>query len=304
MAWQKKARQTAFAWLQEGIKTTHSRIVLCGLLLGLCYLPVWLSGLVSRAAQGSSGLPLIAAVVFLGFQQLWKQRYQLAKMKASEEDRLLGHILILSGVVLFPFCRFDIWPQALIWLLVMAGIACSIWGVGFFTRYPLSSLLFLLSVYPKPGVTARIIWEGFAPPKFLEQLMAWGGAEALQLIGQPATAKGTFVVLPTGAVDVNWGCNGFNMAFTMAATGLIIGLFFKQTGLKIAGIVAIGITLALLFNVPRIMLLAIAAVYWGDQSFKFWHGPMGGQLFTGVLFTVYYYAAMALVNRRTTKLSA
>jgi len=64
------------------------------------------------------------------------------------------------------------------------------------------------------------------------------------------------------------------------------------------------VVLALIFNVPRIMLLAIAAVYWGETSFKFWHGPWGGQMFSGVLFTVYYYAVMGLANRTTGKVRA
>lgn len=304
MQWQKKASRTLLDWAQEGIRTTHNRIVLCGLLVGLCYLPVWLSGLISRASQGSSGLPLIAAVVFLGLQQLWNQRQQLAKMKAPDEDRLLGHVLILCSVVLFPFCRFAIWSQALLWLLALIGIAFSSWGMRFFGKYSLPCLLLLLSVYPKPGVTARILWDGISPPRFLEQIMATAGAAALRVIGQPATAEGIAVKFPSGAVAVNWGCNGFNMAFTMAAAGLILGLFYKQSWLRIVGIIALGVILALIFNIPRIMLLAIAAVYWGDQAFKFWHGSIGGQLFAGVLFTIYYYAVMAIINRKPKKLSA
>jgi exosortase len=244
-------------------------------------------------------LPLISAVVFLALQELWKKRKELAHTTASNEDQLLGHILILSGVVLFPFCRFEIWSQALIWLLVLVGIACSSWGVSFLWKYPLPILLILLSVYPKPGVMVRILWQTFTPPQLLENLMAWAGTHALKAIGQPAKVIENIVSLPAGAVRVDWGCNGFNMAFTMAAAGLIMGLFLKQGWIKTLGVVAIGVVLALIFNVPRIMLLAIASVYWGEASFKFWHGPIGGQFFAGVLFTVYYYVVMWLVSRRS-----
>ncbi|MGI0484484.1 cyanoexosortase C [Pantanalinema rosaneae CENA516] len=301
MKWQKKVSQVARQFLQTHLKTTHGRFVLCGLLVGLSYLPVWLGGLTVSASQGSAGLPLILAVVFLGFHELWKQRQALAQTTAAEEDQLLGHILILSGVILFPFCRSVIWPQALIWLLVLAGIACSSWGVSFFRKYPLPILLIALSVYPKPGVMARILWQTFTPPNLLENLMANAGVHALRAIGQPATVIENVVSLPAGAVKVDWGCNGFNMAFTMAAAGLIMGLFLKQSWLKIIGFIVVGIVLSLLFNVPRIMLLAIASVYWGEVSFKFWHGPWGGQMFAGVLFTVYYYAIMWIVNRSTKK---
>jgi len=283
-------------FLHTNLKTTHGRIVLGGLLVGLCYFPVWLGGLTVAAAQGSAGLPLITAVVFLALQELWKKRKELAETTASDEDQLLGHILILGGVVLFPFCRFEIWSQALIWLLVLAGIACSTCGVNFFRKYPLPIILIVLSAYPKPGVMARILWQTFTPSQLLENFMAWSGSHALRAIGQNANVVENIVSLPTGAVQVDWGCNGFNMSFTMAAAGLILGLFLKQSWLKTLGIMTIGVILALIFNVPRIMLLAIASVYWGEASFKFWHGPWGGQMFAGVLFTVYYYAVMRLVQ--------
>jgi exosortase len=302
MNWHQKVSQAARHFLQTNLKTTHGRIVLCGLLVGLGYLPVWLSGLTVSAAQGSAGLPLIVAVVFLGFQELWKKRNELSRTPVLDEDRLLGHILILSGVLLFPVCRFEIWPQALIWLLVLAGIACSCWGVSFFWRYPLPILLILLSVYPKPGVMVRILWQTFTPPQLLENLMAWAGTHALRAIGQPATVIDNVVALPAGAVKVDWGCNGFNMAFTMATAGLIMGLLLKQSWFKVSGFIVVGAILALIFNVPRIMLLAIASVYWGEASFKFWHGPWGGQMFAGVLFTVYYYAVMWIVNRSAKKM--
>ena len=296
MKWQQKAKQEMMNFLHTNLKTTHGRIVLGGLLVGLCYFPVWLGGLTVAAAQGSAGLPLITAVVFLALQELWKKRKELAETTASDEDQLLGHILILGGVVLFPFCRFEIWSQALIWLLVLAGIACSTWGVNFFRKYPLPISLIVLSAYPKPGVMARILWQTFTPPQLLENFMAWSGSHALRAIGQNANVVENIVSLPTGAVQVDWGCNGFNMSFTMAAAGLILGLFLKQSWLKTLGIMTIGVILALIFNVPRIMLLAIASVYWGEASFKFWHGPWGGQMFAGVLFTVYYYAVMRLVQ--------
>jgi hypothetical protein len=195
----KKVSQGAQNFLRSNLKTTHGRFVLGGLLVGLGYFPVWLGGLTVSAAQGSAGLPLIAAVVFLALQELWKQRKQLAQTTASNEDQLLGHILILSGVVLFPFCRFEIWSQALIWLLVLVGIACSSWGVSFLWKYPLPILLILLSVYPKPGVMVRILWQTFTPPQLLENLMAWAGTHALKAIGQPANVVENIVSLPAGA---------------------------------------------------------------------------------------------------------
>jgi exosortase len=287
--------------LKTYLKSFHGSLILLGLFVGLCYLPTWAVGLIDRGPQSSDGFTLATCLVGLSLYLLWKQHRQLNLLEASEEDRLLGHMLIIAGVGLFPFCRFALWPQAILWSLILAGIALSTWGVQFFLNHPLLAAAVLATVYPRPTMTTRLLWEGLTPYRFLERGMAQAGSGALQLFGWPARAVESLVTFPEGAVDVNWGCNGFDMALTMAITGLVMGVFLKQPKGKTLGFVAIGIVAALLFNVPRIMLLAVASVYWGRGWFDFWHGPWGGQLFTGVLFTVYYYAVMVMVNQRSKK---
>lgn len=283
------------------LKSLHGSLVLVGLFVGLCYLPIWLTGLLNRGPQSSDGLTLATCFVGLSIYLLWKQSQQLAQLEASEEDRLLGHMLIIAAIWLFPFCRFAIWPQAILWALILTGIALSTWGVSFFTQHQLLAVAALATVYPQPTKTAQLIWESVTPYKFLERWMAQAGAGALRLFGWPATSVQSLVTFPEGAVDVAWGCNGFDMALTMAVTGLVMGALLKQSRGKTLGFIGIGVVAALVFNVPRIMLLAVASVYWGQGWFNFWHGPWGGQLFTGVLFTFYYYAVMAMAKSRSQK---
>lgn len=287
--------------VQSSLKSFHGCLVLIGLFIGLWYLPSWLLGLLDRGPQSSDGLTLATCLVGLAAYLLWKEHRQLTRFNASEEDQFIGHLLIIAGVILFPFCQFALWPQALLWALILTGIALSSWGIPFFRQYPLLIALTLATVYPRPTVTSRLLWEAVTPYKFLERWMAEAGAGALRLIGWPAEAVQSLVTFPEGAVDVDWGCNGFDMALSMALAGVVMGVLLKQNWQQTTGFVVIGILAALISNVPRIMLLAIAAVYWGQEAFDFWHGPWGGQLFTGVLFTVYYYAVMAMVKHRPHK---
>jgi exosortase/archaeosortase family protein len=297
-------RQLGIDLLKDALATWHGRIILTGLTVGILYFQAWLGGLFVRASQGSAGIPLIGAAVFIGLNQLWSNRRAIAQLHASEEDRTLGYLLIIFGVIVFPFCRFALWPQAIIWLVILGGVVISNWGVQFFKKYPLPTLLMIITVYPKPGALARTLWETMAPKHFLELAMAQAGAAGLRIFGLPAMAEGTIVTLPPdGSVLVGWGCNGFNMAFTMAATGLIMGLVYKQRWLSILAMMVLGIILALIFNIPRIMMLTIASLYWGENWFDFWHGGWGSQIFTTILFTPYYYAAMAIIKRRPEKAS-
>jgi len=127
--------------------------------------------------------------------------------------------------------------------------------------------------------------------------MAWSSALALQLVGWSARAEATLIILPDGVVEVGWGCNGLDMALTMAVSGLFIGVVLKQNWQQIMQLLAIAVTLALLANVPRLMLVTVAYVYWGQAWFKFWHGFWGGQIFVLVLSGGYYYLAMRVVKQ-------
>jgi exosortase/archaeosortase family protein len=282
--------------------TWHGRFVLSGLTIGLIYLPIWLQDIYLSVRRGSDAILLLFSVILLALWQIWPHRKTLGEISASEVDQILGHLLIAAGVLMFPACRFAIWPQSLLWLLILAGIATSTWGVRFFIKFPLITLFIALSVYPRPSLLARLLWENFTPYRFLDRIMAAAAAFGLQLIGQPAVAQGAYVTIPpVGAVDVNWDCNGFAMACTIAASGLIMGLLLKQPWLKIGVMMLAGFVMGLVFNVPRIMLLTMASVYWGQEYFDFWHSNWGSQIVAGIILTIYYYAAMAIIKRRPQK---
>lgn len=296
----KKVRQIARDILHESLRTPHNRIVSAGLLVGFCYLPSRLLDLINATLRGMPSI-LMTAAIGLGLHMLWQKRHQLAKLEVSEADQMLGHLLIIGGVILAPAAFFAEWSQRLDWAIILLGIACSCWGLAFFSLNPLPTFLIAMGLIPEPFRLGKAMWETFLPPQILERFMAWGGSLGLWAIGQPAVLNGTTISLPGGTVDVQWGCNGFDMAVTMGVASLVLGLFLKQSFAKITGMVALGMVLALLFNFPRIMLLAISEAYWGKAAFDFWHGIWGGQIFSTILFTIYYYVVMALVKRRPTK---
>lgn len=270
-------------------QTAHGLIVLMGMLIGLLYFPAWFGYLVNRALDGAISWFLITAMLMFISLDLWQNRATLKEHPASEEDKLIGHVLIICGVLVYPFCRFALWPQALLWLLILVGIIISSWGLCFFRNHKLSSLFLALTVYPRLGIISRAAWEFFFPPNALENVMAYIATVGLRSIGMEALAESRFILFPQGKVEVGWGCNGLDMAISIAFAGLFMGLIFRQTVLEIAKFIAIGIAMALVANIPRLMLVSIAYVYWGKSWFQFWHGFWGGQVFSAILFTSYYY---------------
>lgn len=289
--------------LKKALSTPHGGLMLAGLFVGLIYFFPWLNrGLKVTFNKGSSEFLLCILAISIAFSELAKNRRKILKLEAGEADKIIGCALLVAAILAFLFLRFALLPQALIWFTILVGIALSSWGLDFFLKFPLPVFLFAITVYPQPEHLAEFVFKSFMPYEWLEKTMAQASASALSLFGQPATLNGTIIIIGSNSgVDVYWGCSGFDMIFTMAFTGFLIGTFYKQSWLKVLSIIFIGVILASIFNVFRIMILAIATAYWGDQYFEFWHGDWGGQIFMGLLFTTYYYAIMALINRRPQK---
>ena len=287
-------------WGQRGLATYHGRLMLAGWLVGLLYGPIWLYDIVIGTLNGAASLLLVSALA-LGFYQLWTHRQEMAQFQASSEDRWLGHLIIWVGLGMVPVGFMLPWAQKLIWLMILAGMAISTWGLGVFARHPAASFLIAMGLFPQPTAVGKAVWETFTPPEMLEQLMAWLGGIGLRLIGQPAEVTQTLISLPAGTVRVDWGCSGYDLACIAAVASVLMGLYFKQSFGKTVLLVLAGIVIALIANIPRIMLMTMAEAYWGKESFEFWHGFWGGQIFLTILFTVHYYVVMWLINRSAGK---
>ena len=290
--------------LRSATKTTRNRMVALGLLVGLFYLPSWLGYLVPRAFQGKIGWFLISSLLAMAGLELWSNRKRWMSLNASEEDRWLGYTLIVASVAAFPFCRFALWSQALVWLVALIGITICVWGLRFFFMFKMPAFFVGLTVYPRVGLISRGIWDFLTPDLFLERMMAIAGGAAMRQIGFTAIPRGEFILFPEGAVEVGWGCNGLDMAITVALAALLLGLLYNQDRNQMVALISCAVVVSLLANIPRLMLVSIAYVYWGPTWYNFWHGFWGGQIFSGILFTGYYYVAIALINRSDTRPAA
>lgn len=283
--------------LQQLTKTHDGWFVLLGLLAGLMYLPAWLGYLVPRALQGKIGWFLIGCMLFIAAHEFWRQRRLLRGLRASHAERLLSRGLIIFGASLMPFVRFALWPQALLWLGILVGIFGSLWGWRFFRTCLIPMAFVGLTVYPRIGVISRGLWELVMPDQLLEHTMAHLSSLLLDILGFSAQAQGVYIVLPQGAVEVGWGCNGLDMAITVSITGVLMGILFRQNRYQMVQLVAAAAAISMLFNLPRLILMTLAHVYWGSWWFNFWHGPWGGQVFSTGLLAVYYQVMMAMIER-------
>lgn len=279
------------------LKHRHAQFVCVGLLVGAYYFPTWIRVLLLSVPKGSANFFVNSAMLAIAGWQLWEDRQRLSNTKVVPEERQIGQMLILAGITSFLVYHGSVMAQTLNCALIFVGIAASCWGFQFFRTHWLVVLLVIPSLHPNLERVSRSIWDGFTPPYTLAKWMAWGGGLILQAIGQPVTVDRQFLILPTNVIEVAQGCDGMSMAFSVGAMGLLVGAWFKSRWQMIVLLVTLGAGLALVFNFPRIALMTFAATYWGKAAFEFWHGPIGGQIFSGVLLTIYYYLSMFILER-------
>jgi exosortase/archaeosortase family protein len=278
--------------------TYHQRLVACGLLaLGLGYFPLRIIDLAIRSFQGSqSSVMLMLAVV--GAYRLWKERQKLTFLQANPEDRWIGSVLIVAGMVAFVMSWPSDWLLTFSSFIILFGIFCGCWGMKFFKEHLLSVIVIFVGLIPHPTTVARTLVPVFIPSLLLERWTAWLGYLGLRVIGQTAALRDNIIILPGGSVQVDWSCTAFGLAGMVAIAGWLAGLFFNINWLAVVKLVIAGICLAFLINIPRIMLLAIAKAYWSEAMFESWHHGLCSQIITGILFTMYYYLIMEVANRQ------
>ena len=295
----KAIQQTGWKVFHWVFQTNHNRILSCGFWVGICYLIRWLGLAWEILIQGDELLFLSLGLLAYAGSIAWQQRTTLATFRATSEEAFVGHLLILGGMTAFIVLSSSRSLLALTWDVTLFGMIYSHWGIACLRKYPIALLTLFLGFYPSLSFLTVAIWQVLTPHNLLENAMAWMGGIMLRAMGESAVSEGPFLSLPTGSIEIRTGCNGLRMAVTIALGSLLLGLFLKQRRRTILCCMAIGITLALAFNVPRLVLMALAVAYWGKESFEFWHGPWGGQVFSAIVFTTYYYITVGLFDKKS-----
>jgi exosortase/archaeosortase family protein len=263
---------------------------LCGLFVGFYYyLFFWVKTLTQFLINGITFPLLTVTAAYLALHDLWQQKNQIAKLNPTTMQRRLGHSVILFGISIFPFSVNKGWKQALVWLVIVVGIVLSNWGLKFFKCYLRAIFLIVLSTYPGIFFLPGYVWQALTPERTMDYIQAWSVNLVLHVIGYPSIVDKTFVKLPTGSIEIGWGCNGFELMVLMLMTSLLIGIAYRLNKFQILTISFLGCITAFTFNTARIALLAISVAYWDEEVFDFWHDGWGGQIFSAAMFTAFYY---------------
>lgn len=92
------------------------------------------------------------------------------------------------------------------------------------------------------------------------------------------------------------------MVISIIGLSILVGIGFQMQWTSILMLSSVGALLALSLNFLRVVLMTLASAYWGDAMFDFLHGVWGGQVFSGILFTIYYYLIVWILPNRPSQL--
>lgn len=209
----------------------------------------------STEPQYSHGfaIPLIAAG--LG----WFLSDRIAAGRA-ESDRsgivflIIGCLMHISGVYLFVEA-----VDCLGLLLCLTGGILLIWGRGLVLGiWP--AILFLVFMFPLPFRIERML---SAP------LQLYGAEQAawyIQLVGIPAVAKGSLILMGDHRLGVAEACSGMRMLTVFFAISAATIIITKRSVWEKVVIFLSAIPIALICNIGRIVATALAHQWFGQET--------------------------------------
>jgi exosortase/archaeosortase family protein len=141
-------------------------------------------------------------------------------------------------------------------------------GRAWATHFKFPILFFLVAVpWPTP-------LEGFTIQN-LTRLNAATVVELLNAVGTPAVLHGNVIEVSKGVVGVDEACSGIRSVQATLMIGLFFGEMYRLTLGRRLGLVAIGLGLAVLFNLVRTIFLSWIASQKGTDAIQQWHDPAG-----------------------------
>lgn len=238
-------------------------------------------------SHGFLVLPIAASI-------LWVRRANLPR-NSSVLCWVGLPLLVVAGLLRFISGRFylpelDSWSIP-IWL---GGIVLLFHGWRYF-RWALPSLAFLWFAAPLPGSLEVFL----STP--LQHLAAELGGWSLRLVGQPAIAEGSTILLNEHVLDIERACSGLRMFYGILALAVACVVFAGLNRWYAALVLLAAAPVAVLANVCRIAVTGLLLQnVSGEAAQKFSHDIAGFVMIP--LAVVLFSLVLLLLNRAHTRI--
>jgi exosortase len=147
------------------------------------------------------------------------------------------------------------WLEAATVPMVVAATVLAVGGWGLF-RWALPGLVFLIFMVPLP----QFLDDKLAAP--LQKIATLGSYEILMALGLPVVAEGNVILIHSQRVEVAEACRGLSMLLSFGALITAMVLLVRRPLWERAVLVLSIIPIALLCNIIRISITAVAYGYY------------------------------------------
>lgn len=186
-----------------------------------------------------------------------------------------------------------------------------IYGYDFFLRiFPLISLLgvgLLVSGFKglKPYVTPLwllvflALYPGFIYIIDPSLLTAKFAAFVLWVLGFDVEIQGVLISLPTGSIEVYYGCSGILLICQLLGMALILMALVSMSWQQKIQLAVTAIGLGFAINGLRVALMAVLVALSDSEAFEYWHLGEGSLIFSAIAVCSFGLIYNAISNSKT-----
>ena len=254
------------------------------------YWPTWtaLVAVWNREPDYSHGWFVIPITIYL----LWSSRDAMPRFQSGFH---LGGLVFLGIVVLMrAFSRWAYFDFMDGWTIPLSAIALAWVFCGrSWTGWALPALVFLFFMIPLPF---RLENELSRPLQFIATNLS---CYSLQLLGQPAIAEGTTILLGDQQLEVERACSGLRIFMGVFALAYVYAFLVKRVWWERVIFVLAAIPIALISNATRIVVTGFFYQWFeGETARRFTHDWAGFAMiaFAGGLFGLLLFYMRCLVR--------
>ncbi len=190
-------------------------------------------------------------------------------------------VLAFAGLLRYAAGRFYL-PELDGWSipLWLGGVVLLFHGARWF-RWALPSLAFLWFATPLPTSIEILL----STP--LQHFATEAGSWALRLLGQPAIAEGTTILLNEHVLDIERACSGLRMFYGIFAMAVACVVFSRVRGRVAALILLAAVPIAIAANVFRIALTGLLLQVYPEQLASGFSHDLAGYLMIPVAVVLF-----------------
>ncbi len=224
---------------------------------------------------------------------LWQRRASLY-WRSESYFRYCG--LLLLTLIVLKSCFLNRGESAFVrlmpgWIALSLGLITSGYRLQ---QYSQEFLLIMTMMLPQ-GWLSRLMQQPMGLP--LQTLIAQSATYLLHYGGFEVMRQGTQVILPRGAVNVDYGCTGVPLLILLLQLSVLFVLMFPTTVWQKWLVPLWASIIAFSLSSVRVAIMALAVN--SPQVFDFWHGKIGSQWISTLSILVFAISCQYLTRQRS-----